>query len=232
MRSLTKTFAPLALALFGAVALPACMNESAEQNGYIVRAVEDPRDGADQRQADRIADELGLDGLRQLDGQEAEEAFYIVRKSADYENFLASQGIATIAPGSVSQSVRDDIVRWHFTIPVGEAEIVTGTFDATHASMQKLALVRTVVHDIDAHDVVFQVLDANGTTSEFTLDELDKMKEATGGAAMGIDWAYWVCQFSGKVSCLMGCLVFVEAPPVMTACNWACGYFWGANICK
>jgi hypothetical protein len=235
MRSLMKTLAPLALALFGAVTLPACANESADQAGYIVRAVEDPRGGgADQGQADQIAEQLGLDGLRQLEGQEAEEALLAVRASADYEKFLAKQGVAAIGSGTATESVRDGVLRWHFNVPVGEGgEVVTGTFDATHAAMQKIALVRPVVLDGEAHEVVFQVFDASGTMTQFTLEQLDEMKEATGGGAnMGIDWAYWVCQFSGKTSCLLGCLVFVEAPPVMTACNWACGYFWSQNVCK
>lgn len=46
------------------------------------------------------------------------------------------------------------------------------------------------------------------------------------------DWEYWVCKFGGSLACTMGCVIFIELPPVMLTCKWACSYFWGKGVCS
>jgi len=48
---------------------------------------------------------------------------------------------------------------------------------------------------------------------------------------VAIDWEYWACQFASVTACGLGCLVFVEIPPLMATCDLMCQQIWSANLC-
>lgn len=46
------------------------------------------------------------------------------------------------------------------------------------------------------------------------------------------NWEYWACKFAGYLACSTACMMFVELPPIMLTCRWACSYFWGKGLCN
>ncbi|EJW19766.1 hypothetical protein M5X17_13335 [Paenibacillus alvei] len=168
-----------------------------------------------------------------------------IKNNETFRTFTSKQhvNIENTQEIKVIQTEKKGLINYTFSIPTSNKNTEISGKTNEQGKIEEMQYVKLEDVNIDdSENIKFRIIDLQDKTSEISLKELTSLKIEVANkfglinddemSTADVNWKKLACSLTGSLACPTACLVFVELPPVMAACNIGCKGAWQAGLCS